>query len=87
MGGRRDKLENELASPPVESQPPGNGARGGREQQDCLAPTSTLATALVPRWSKREAKVHPCHQRVHCPLHSSHATISFLARKSASCTS
>jgi hypothetical protein len=50
------KQKNELASPPAESQPPGNGALGGRGWQYYLAPTTTLATTLVPRWSKRKAK-------------------------------
>ena len=44
------------------SQPPRNSAWGGRERQDYLAPTSTLATTPVPRWSKREAKMQPCHK-------------------------
>jgi hypothetical protein len=62
LQGRRDEAKNELASPPVVSQPPRNRARRGRERQDCLAPTSTLATISVPRWSKREAKIQPCHK-------------------------
>ena len=60
--GRRDKAKNELAGPPVVSQPLGNRTRGRTEWRDCLAPTSILATTLVPRWSKREAKVQPCHK-------------------------
>ena len=36
--------------------------RGQREWQDYLAPTRILATSPVPRWSKREAKMQPCHK-------------------------
>ena len=41
---------------------PGIRVQGRRERQDFLAPTSTLATTPAPRWSKREAKVQPCHK-------------------------
>ena len=49
--------------------------QGGGEQQDCLAPTNTLATTLVPRWSKKEAKVQPCHKGSTAPY--AVATASF----------
>ena len=43
--------------PPYGEATPRNGARGRRERQDYLAPTSTSATTPVPRWSKWEAKM------------------------------
>jgi hypothetical protein len=61
-GEARRSKKNELASPLAVSQPQGSEHGGGGERQDWLAPANMLATTPVPRWSKRQAKVQPCHK-------------------------